>query len=173
MSFASILSGPAEERPSRRQSPQPAVAPAPHAPAPFRAPHRSFNEPDLNSVSLFPKLERKASTENLPRPFEQGPNVDGLPSTSAANQIRAPIQSRPAAPRKTLSQRDIEHIDKIMNDIEHADKSDVEGPGFVAELERYIFKGRKRAANTERAEAHRCKVRCYHCCFLKPHTNEA
>lgn len=95
--------------------------------------------------------------EKQPRPFEQRASVGGLPSSSA-NQIGAPIHPRPPVPRKTLSQPDIEHINKIMNDIEDADKSDVEAPGFEADQERYVFRGKKRAMNTEKTEGQRSKV---------------
>lgn len=76
------------------------------------------------------------------------------------------MPSRPSIPQKTLTQRDLEHINKIMNDIENTETSDVEEPGFEAEQERYTFKGKKRALNTERAEGHRCKVRCIFIYFI-------
>lgn len=84
--------------------------------------------------------------------------ITAAPAAPSSNQLRDPVQHRPA-PRKTLSQRDIEYINKIMNDIDNEEKSDVEGPGFEAEAERYSFKGKKRAFNTERAEGVKCKVR--------------
>lgn len=172
MSFASILSGPAEERPPRRPSPPPAVAPTPPSAPTFPTPQRSLKEPELNSVSMFPRLERKPSTEKQPRLFEQGPDLSGMSSASAANQVRTPIQPRPPVPRKSLSHRDIENINKIMDDIEDADKSDVEGPGFEAEFERYVFKGKKRAATTQKVERHRCKVWSDYVPLSRSQTNE-
>lgn len=164
MSFASILSGPAEERPQKRPSPPPAVAPtAPvqAAPASLPTPQRNFREPELSSgAPLFPRLEKKPSPDKQPHAFEHGPGMGGLSAAPVPSQVAPPVQPRPPVPRKTLTQRDLDHINKIMNDIENTENSDVESPGFEAELERYNVKGKKRAMNTERAESHRAKVCC-------------
>lgn len=160
MSFASILSGPAEEQPPRRPSPQPAVTPAPHTPAPLSVPQRSFKESELGSTPLFPKLEKKPSSEKQPQSVERGPGMGEFSAAAVANQSMPPAQPRPSVPRKTLTQRDLEHINKMMIDIENTETSDVDEPGYEGERERYTFKGKKRALNTERAESLKCKVCC-------------
>lgn len=166
MSFASILSGPADERPPKRLSPQPAATPTPAVPAPLSVSQRGFKESELNSVPLFSRLDQKPGAENRLQSFEHAPGMGGFSAATVANQPRPPVPSRPSIPQKTLTQRDLEHINKIMNDIENTETSDVEEPGFEAEQERYTFKGKKRALNTERAEGHRCKVRCIFIYFI-------
>lgn len=95
--------------------------------------------------------------------MEPEPFVGEFPATHPANGVvpdvkKAPAQARASAPRKTLSERDLQVINKITVDIENEDKSDVESPGFEAEFDRYISKGKKRALNTERAENIKRKV---------------
>lgn len=113
----------------------------------------SANESMPNSASIFPKLEKKASPVKQPQAFAHPPTF-GTFSTAKAPAVHQP------APRRTLSQRDIQQINKIMEDIDKEDTSDVEAPGFEGELDRYHYKGKKRALDTDRAEGVRCKV-CY------------
>ena len=170
MSFASILSGPAEERPQKRPSPPPAVAPTPPvqaAPASLPGPQRNFREPELGSAPPFPRLEKKPGLDKQPQAFDNGPGIGTFSAAPVPSQVAPPVQSRPPVPRKTLTQRDLDNINKIMNDIENAENSDVEAPGFEAELERYNMKGKKRALNTARAETHKAKVCCIYFHFVR------
>ena len=151
MSFASILSGPAEDRPPKRPSPPPAMAHASPTPGSMHVARPNANESTSSSASIFPKLEKKASPVKQPQVFPHPPTF-GTFSTAKSPAVPQP------APRKTLSQRDIQQVNKIMEDIDKEETSDVEVPGFEGELERYHFKGKKRALDTDRAEGVRCKV---------------
>lgn len=174
MSFASILSGPTEEeeRPPKKPSPSPtplaqlpSAAPLPPAPAPVPA-EQKFKEPE--STPAPPKLQEKKQTpKDRRRNVELEPPVGDFPVPSVANGAAVSDSKKPpstSTPRKTLTERDMEIINKITADIEKEDKSDVEGPGFEDEYERYVSKGKKRALNTEWSEGIRRKV----CCFF-PH----
>lgn len=180
MSFASILSGPTddEEHP-KRPSPPPApsahlppVAPLPPAPAPIPV-EQKLKEPEPaltpTPAPALPKVEEKKQVpKERRRTVEQEPPVGDFPVPSVANGAvsdskKPPSTQAPApAPRRVLTERDMEVINKITADIENEDKSDVEGPGFEDEYERYLSKGKKRALNTEWTEGIRRKV----CLFL-------
>ncbi|KAL4865448.1 hypothetical protein BDV12DRAFT_174537 [Aspergillus spectabilis] len=162
MSFASILSGPTEERsPPKRLSPPPgptSVAPSinatslsPPPPAPIQSKARDLEPAPPASLS---RLEKKLSTDRRRRTTEK----DQRGAEILANGVTdAPKITRP--PRKMLSEKETEIINKIMTDIDNTEKSDVEAPGFEGELERYISKGKKRALDVERAEGIRRKRR--------------
>ncbi|KAL4890466.1 putative DNA helicase ino80 [Aspergillus ambiguus] len=173
MSFASILSGPTEDRsPPRKQSP-PEAAAAPLAPAPVSAVRRS--PPPLVSsraqpapkdlepapVTPLPRLEKKPSSEKRRRNADQDPKTGEL--SVAPNGLldpsKAVVQPRAPAQRRTLSERDTEYINRVMAELDSMEKSDVESPGFEWELERYTSKGKKRAVGAERAENIRRKRR--------------
>lgn len=82
-----------------------------------------------------------------------------IPETAPLSvRSNTPPQARAPAPRKTLSERDLEIINKISADIDNEEKSDMEAPGYEAEFERYVSKGKKRAMNTERNEGIKRKV---------------
>ncbi|KAL2825600.1 SNF2 family N-terminal domain-containing protein [Aspergillus cavernicola] len=166
MSFASILSGPTEERPPmKRLSPLPGATPAPSAPPsvnatslspPPPAPIPSSKIRDLEPAPPAPpsRLEKKPSTERRRRNGEKDQKGTEIP----ANGITEPAKTtRP--PRKQLSERETEVINKIVNEIDNAEKSDVEAAGFTDEHERYLSKGKKRALDIERAEGFRRKRR--------------
>jgi DNA helicase INO80 len=53
---------------------------------------------------------------------------------------------------------DLEQVNRAMAEIDNAEKSDVEGPGFGAEFERYKEKTHKRSLESSRAEQIRRKV---------------
>ncbi|KAE8355522.1 SNF2 family N-terminal domain-containing protein, partial [Aspergillus coremiiformis] len=173
MSFASILSGPAEERsPPKRQSPLPETTPAavtstprgatqlsPPPPTPVPPSHQRVKEQE----QVLPRLEKKPSSEKRRRNVEQD-NKAGEPFTSTStNGVPAPtklsIQPRGSGSRKILSDRETETINKHMADIDNAEKSDVDAPGFEEEYKRYSMKSRKRALNAERIEGVRRKRR--------------
>ena len=177
MSFASILSGPTEEErpPPKRPSPPPPapVAPVAPPPPPFALTEQKYREPEPAPPPLLPKLEEKPVAKERRRNVEQEPPVGNFllapPSANgaAAELNKTPPQARAPAPRKTLSERDLEIINKISADIDNEEKSDVEAPGYEAEFERYVSKGKKRAMNTERNEGIKRKV-CFYSekCFL-------
>lgn len=104
--------------------------------------------PSLSSIEADP---RASSTEMRHWAGEFEPTV---PTTSSVNGL--PTRAAPA--RRLLSDRDNEIVNRLMAEIDNADKSDVEGPGFEEELERYEARGRKRAINAEKAESVRRKV---------------
>ncbi|KAK5689776.1 putative DNA helicase ino80, partial [Elasticomyces elasticus] len=117
----------------------------------------------------LPKLEEKQPPKERRRhrrTVEQEPpvgefSVPAVPNGAAAgDSLKKPASTRPPPPSgRTLSERDIEVLNKITAEIENEDKSDVDAPGFEVELERYMSKGRKRALNTERSESIRRKRR--------------
>lgn len=168
MSFASILSGPTEEErpPPKRPSPPPPapVAPVAPPPPPFALTEQKYREPEPAPPPLLPKLEEKPVAKERRRNVEQEPPVGNFllapPSANgaAAELNKTPPQARAPAPRKTLSERDLEIINKISADIDNEEKSDMEAPGYEAEFERYVSKGKKRAMNTERNEGIKRKV---------------
>lgn len=183
MSFASILSGPTDEAP-QKSSPPPApsgqLPPAPAAPvsptpASIAPVEPKPNEPEPEPVSTptrapapaQPKAEEKQPPKERRRPrrtVEQEPPLGEFSpaapnGVAAADSLKKPASTRPPPPSgRTLTERDVEVLHKITAEIENEDKSDVDAPGFEAELERYISKGRKRALNTERSEGIRRKV---------------
>lgn len=75
----------------------------------------------------------------------------------SANGVLEPPKA-PRPPRKILSEKESEIVNKYMAEIDNAEKSDVEAPGFEKEQERYLLKGKKRALDVERAEGLRRKV---------------
>jgi DNA helicase INO80 len=106
----------------------------------------------------LPRLEKKPSAEKRRRNVEQEPkSAEALPIPST-NGTFEPTKASRVANRKTLTERDAEAINKIIAEIDNADKSDVESPGFEAEYERYVLKGKKRALDAEKAEGVRRKV---------------
>lgn len=167
MSFASILSGPTEEErpPPKRPSPPPPapVAPVAPPPPPFALTEQKYREPEPAPPPLLPKLEEKPVVKERRKNVEQEPPVGNFLAPPSANGAapelnKTPPQPRAPAPRRTLSERDLEIINKISADIDNEEKSDVEAPGYEAEFERYVSKGKKRAMNTERNEGIKRKV---------------
>ncbi|KAF7596300.1 putative DNA helicase ino80 [Aspergillus hancockii] len=172
MSFASILSGPAEERaPPKRQSPPPETAPAPlvssphketqlSPPPPTHIPpsHQKSKEQEL----VLPRLEKKPSSEKRHRNADQDSKAGeplGSTSTNGVELTKVLNQPRVASARKILSERETETINKCMAEIDDAEKSDVEAPGFEEEYKRYNTKSKKRALDAERVEGIRRKRR--------------
>ncbi|KAE8146018.1 SNF2 family N-terminal domain-containing protein [Aspergillus avenaceus] len=171
MSFASILSGPAEERPPPKcQSPPPETTPTPLAPTsqtvtqsspppPTQAPsHQKAKEQE----QVLPRLEKKPSSEKRRRNTEQD-KADESANTTSTNGFLEPtktsVQPRAPVARRLLSERETETINKYMTEIDNAEKSDVEAPGYEEECKRYYMKSKKRALDAERAEGIRRKRR--------------
>ncbi|KAB8078063.1 putative DNA helicase ino80 [Aspergillus leporis] len=172
MSFASILSGPAEERsPPKRQSPPPETAPVPLVSTPRKAAQLSPPPPTHVSSTpqkskeqelALPRLEKKPSSEKRRRNADQDikagePLITAL--TNGAESTKVPPQPRVSNARKILSERETETINKCMAEIENAEKSDLEAPGFEEEYKRYSTKSKKRALDAERVEGIRRKRR--------------
>ncbi|PYI10022.1 hypothetical protein BO78DRAFT_12307 [Aspergillus sclerotiicarbonarius CBS 121057] len=175
MSFASILSGPTEERaPPKRQSSAEAT-PTPLAPA--SAVTASLSPPPTTSTSSqskakdrapppnasLPRLEKKPGTEKRRRNMElehrtiesRTPNV----ANGVADLAKTPVQTRGPLPRHTMTEYEAEALNKALADMAEADKSDVEAPGYERFREEYVAKGKKRAFNTDQVEILRRKRR--------------
>lgn len=149
MSFASILSEPADEMPPRRASPP--------APTPSVAPAK---KPEPAAVLPLPRLEKKPSQEKRQPIVERDEKPVLQPRENGTKDVLQPaVQARPPkAPR--LTQRDIEAIERKIAEIDRADKSDVEDDsGFEADYQLFIARSKKRAMEADIAESHKCKVR--------------
>ncbi|KAJ9196358.1 hypothetical protein DTO271D3_852 [Paecilomyces variotii] len=147
MSFASILSEPTEERSSRRPSPPPAV---------------SGQITTEQTPASLPKLEKKPSSDRKRRTVDYDTGAEETPAPAAngaAEPAKLAAAQQQGKARKTLSERELEAINKIIADIDNAEKSDVEGPGFEKEHERYLKKSRKRARESEISEGLKRKRR--------------
>lgn len=111
---------------------------------------------------MFPNLVRKTNVERRPRPIDDeirdDPHLAPQPLNGFASMRKAQSNGRPAKSRRTLTEKEMEVINKIMDDIDHAEKSDVEAPGFEGEFQRYLIKAQKRALDTDRDERLRRKV---------------
>ncbi|KAK9588200.1 putative DNA helicase ino80 [Aspergillus fumigatus] len=183
MSFASILSGPTEETspikqpslPEALPGPATTITPAPPTLAPVPARRRltpppvthalpptsqlKVKEPEPISPAALPRLEKKPSAEKRRRNVEQEPkSAEALPVASTHGAFE-PTKAARVSNRKTLTERDAEAINKIIAEIDNADKSDVESPGFEVEYGRYMVKSKKRALDAEKAEGIRRKRR--------------
>lgn len=150
MSFASILSGPSEEQPTRKPSPPPAPVPTHHAPPPLV--HRHIDH--SSTGTLHPEHEHR---------LELHKHMDGPRGPNATNGFTKPV-SEYSAPIPRAARRpfppgvDLEQVNRAAAEIENAEKSDVEDPGFDVEQERYREKGHKRSVESNRAEEIRRKV---------------
>lgn len=146
MSFASILSEPATERPPRRSSPPPIKLPRNPEPAPVA--------PVSKPQKKLDRPRRVTDHEPWGEKLSASPAIaNGLPEP-----IKPPPQPRVIKSRKALAERGTEAMNKVMPEV-NTDNSDVEEPGFEAEWERYVMKGKKRALDIDRQEAKKCKRR--------------
>ncbi|PYH89530.1 hypothetical protein BO71DRAFT_106098 [Aspergillus ellipticus CBS 707.79] len=177
MSFASILSGPAEERaPSKRQSsaeatPTPlastSAAAASLSPPPTTAtPASQSKSKDRGPAptASLPRLEKKPSTEKRRRNIDQDyKTTESRASSATINGVSDPTKSstqpRASGSRHIMSERETEALNRALADMAEADKSDVEAAGYERFREEYLAKGKKRAFNTEQAEIVRRKRR--------------
>lgn len=90
---------------------------------------------------------------------------DDYKSTEVSNDaVESPMIIRP--PRRIMSEKETEMVNKYLAEIDNAEKSDVEEPGFEKERERYKIKGKKRAFDFERGESIKRKV-CKTCPFVR------
>lgn len=156
MSFASILSGPSDDQPVRKPSPLPAPTSVhtPHAPPVFT--HRNLDH-SSTPTAIHHKQDHRLDIEK---------RIDAPRAAQATNGFAKPDVEYPApVPRAPLRKPfppgvDLEQVNRATAEIDHAEKSDVEEPGFEAEQERYREKGYKRSVESSRAEEVRRKVGC-------------
>jgi len=155
MSFASILSGPSDEQPVKRASPPPPSIATPTAHTPSHFDQRR----DLGPVpgTFYPKSEKGPNMEKHHLDPSKGPFTP--------NGLSRPTSDHPAiVPRVPLRKPlppgvDAEQVNRAMIEIDNAEKSDVEAPGFEKELELYREKGNKRSIESAHAEQARRKRR--------------
>lgn len=149
MSFASILSGPTDEKPAKKPSPplSSIATPASQVPPPADIKRDSGPVPG----TFYHKAER-APVEKHQSPYAAN-GLSRSASDQANNVPRAP-QRKPFPPGV-----DAEQVNRAMAEIENGEKSDVEAPGFDREFERYREKGIKRSIESSRAEQIRRKRR--------------
>ncbi|CAI7638891.1 unnamed protein product [Penicillium palitans] len=155
MSFASILSGPSDDQPARKPSPLPAPTSVhtPHAPPVFT--HRNLDH-SSTPTAIHHKQDHRLDIEK---------RIDAPRAAQATNGFAKPDVEYPApVPRAPLRKPfppgvDLEQVNRATAEIDHAEKSDVEEPGFEAEQERYREKGYKRSVESSRAEEVRRKRR--------------
>jgi DNA helicase INO80 len=153
MSFASILSGPSDEQPARKPSPPPVPVHA-HTHAPPVLTHRNPEHSSTHGV-LPPKHEHRLD-------FDQ--NMDTPRGLHATNGFAKPEAEYSApVPRAPLRKPfppgvDLDQVNRAAAEIDQAEKSDIEDPGFNTEQERYSEKGHKRSVESSRAEEVRRKV---------------
>ncbi|KAJ5099383.1 hypothetical protein N7532_006384 [Penicillium argentinense] len=152
MSFASILSGPSEDQPARKPSSQPST-PAASAQTPSQSDYRN-RDAGPTPGTFYHKADKMPQEKTIQRePFT--PN--GIARSDHADTIHRAPQRKPLPPGV-----DAESVNKAMAEIEAGDKSDLEGPGFEDEFQRYQEKSRKRARESNTAERIRRKRRRGH-----------
>ncbi|KAK2742337.1 putative DNA helicase ino80 [Myotisia sp. PD_48] len=153
MSFASILSGPAEERPRKVSSPPrhiqanekpplPTIAPAPK-------PEKREPEPEKRRRS---NQYDPAYADIAPKP--PGGSTNGMMFVKSAMPIVPPNKRRSTLERTSPAK----HVGTL-DSIDNLDKSDVEAPGYEEEWHRYVRKGKKRAKELEILDTQKRKRR--------------
>jgi chromatin-remodeling ATPase INO80 len=153
MSFASILSEPAEDLSPRRPS-----LPLPPAPPSITAEKNEAALPEPTSptpIDKKPNNEKRRRIQDRDNGYEK---TAPLSANGVVQSTKTVHQQRVAKSRRSPTEKDMEAINKVMAEIENSTKSDVESSGFENELERYVSKGKKRALETERTEAIKRKV---------------
>ncbi|KAJ5775711.1 uncharacterized protein N7511_000722 [Penicillium nucicola] len=154
MSFASILSGPSDDQPARKPSPPPASmpVPAPHTPSMYEHRHMDHLHAPGN---VYPRIEKRAMEPYMDGPrAPHAPNGVAKPESEMLNIVPRPAPRKPFPPGV-----DLEQVNRAAAEIDQAEKSDVEDPGFDAELGRYRDKGYKRSLDANRTEQIRRKRR--------------
>ncbi|KAJ5263557.1 Helicase C-terminal [Penicillium angulare] len=155
MSFASILSGPTEDQPARKPSPQPSQpsTPAIHTPAVL---DQRQDEPGPVAGTFFHKGKDEGPENSLPDTSKEPHVSNGLKIESdEPTRIVPPAPQRKPFPPGV----DADQVSHAINEIDNGDKSDVEGPGFGHDLDQYKEKSRRRALESDHAENTRRKRR--------------
>ncbi|KMP03125.1 ISWI chromatin-remodeling complex ATPase ISW2 [Coccidioides immitis RMSCC 2394] len=156
MSFANILSGPADEPPPRRSSPPP----------------QTYKSSTLPPIAPTPKVDKEPLSEPEKRRgsshYETAYNeMPHRPAMNGFTPAKSPLAAMPSPLSKSRKLVDEEEIDKIsreniaraLEQIDALDNSDVEAPGFEQEWERYMAKSRKRARELDAIEGRKRKRR--------------
>ena len=154
MSFASILSGPTDDQPARKPSPQPPVSLA--TPTQTHSGHNPRDqEPGpvpgtfYHKITKGPDRDTQLGLSKVPQasngPARQGSQHDG-------GLLRAP-QRKPFPPGV-----DAEQVSRALAEIDAAEKSDVENSSFGPDLALYQDKCHKRSLSSDRMEGIRRKV---------------
>ncbi|EEQ86916.1 DNA helicase INO80 [Blastomyces dermatitidis ER-3] len=147
MSFASILSGPTEERPPRKSTPPPQVSKVNERPA----------------VAPAPKVEKpkQSGSERRRHPVHLEPSYNDISTRPSTNGVSATKSAAPTNSRskKSIAERESDKIAKAIDRIDSMDKSELDAPGFEHEWARYIRKGKKRAREVEAVEARKRRRR--------------
>ncbi|KAJ5760005.1 Helicase C-terminal [Penicillium odoratum] len=150
MSFASILSGPTEDQPVRKPSPQPSHISTPAVHTPY---HHRQHEPGP-VVGTFDHKTKYGQENHYQEPLLPYAS-NGFRSES--DPMEGVVQ---APPRKPFPPGvDAESVHRAAIEIENAEKSDVEGPGFGPEMNKYLEKSRRRALESAHMEGIRRKRR--------------
>ncbi|KAJ6107779.1 Helicase C-terminal [Penicillium sp. IBT 18751x] len=155
MSFASILSGPSDDQPAKKTSPPPSSIATPSAHTPSHFDQR--REPGPIPGIFYPKSEKGPSMDNHhlgPSKGPFAPNGISRPGSDQSATIPRPPVRKPLPPGV-----DAEQVNRATVEIDNAEKSDVEGPGFEGELIRYQEKASKRSIESSHAEQARRKRR--------------
>ncbi|KAK2774024.1 putative DNA helicase ino80 [Emmonsiellopsis sp. PD_33] len=145
MSFASILSGPADDRPPRKSTPPP---PRPN----------QVNEPA--AIAPAPKTEKQKQpvSERRRQPAHLEPSYNDISPRPSSNGVSKPLAVSNSKPRKTLAEYDNEKISKAVDRIDTMDESDLD-VGFEQERAHFIRKGKKRTREAEAVEARKRRRR--------------
>ncbi|KAF3482441.1 uncharacterized protein GIQ15_05200 [Arthroderma uncinatum] len=156
MSFASILSGPAEERP-RKASVPPVVKASEQPPLPVSTPVSTSVSAPKPEIRVLESDKRRrhhnydsAYSDIAPKPVANGAGPAKSPALVSLAPAKIP---RPAQLFSSPN------LTNAMERLENLDKSDVEAPGFEDDWQRYIVKGRKRARDAEALDTQKRKRR--------------
>ena len=143
MSFASILSGPAEETPRKPASPVQSFKPI--EPAPVAPP------------SKVEPVAPDTTKRNHYDPTQDHRNVD-QGHTNGTMAMESPMPP-PSNPTKVLPEHERESVVRALERLDAAENSDGELQGLEEEWKRYRIKGKKRVRDVEGAETRKRKVR--------------
>ncbi|KAJ5948756.1 Helicase C-terminal [Penicillium verhagenii] len=153
MSFASILSGPTEDKPARKPSPQPSLPSTPALQTPSVYDQRK-PEPTPVAGTFYHKATSSSQDNHHPEPLEPHAS-NGYKSESDPKEARAQAPQRKPFPPGV----DADQVSRAMMDIDNGAKSDLESSGFGPEKKQYLEKSRIRALDSSYAEGIRRKRR--------------
>lgn len=157
MSFASILSGPTEDKPVRKPSPRPSQ---PSTPAVKTSSTKPQQPPDSTPVAgtFYHKAKGPGNEHNH--------QSEPMQASHTSNGLKVEIDGvesdslDPRSGKWLLMGKDADEIHRACNDIAEADKSDdVKAPGYEAEFARFQEKSRRRALESDHTENLRRKRR--------------
>lgn len=144
MSFASILSAPADDLPRRSSAAAPPSAHNDHGASPLPPPPPPLpSKPDHPDLALLPSSSSQVPT---------------LGVFHAANGTATPSKANAPARPHVLTPAENDQVNKEMERIDAVNASDVESSGWEREFARYQEKRKKRARQTEAFESNKRKV---------------